>query len=589
MSDRPDLAEYYRQMEINYPGYGGGADEPPVATQPMPKAALALEPTAPAPEQPYAYPYLGDRAIPTAAPAPVQSPQPTAAPVGQPAPQPTAQPTAPPPPVVPGRGRGTLTPNYGYADPRGKIPLIRQAFAAEGVDPDTAVKVASTEGLSTYSSRVVRKDGTLEPSFGAFQFYMEGGLGNEFQKATGKDPRDPANEDDMIRYAAKHVKQNGWGAFHGARKVGIGDYDGIPNLAGNAITPQAVQKTIQSGDPMQTLTLLRQTLPGPRFSDTDRFAALEAWAVGRLLADGKPDEAEKMQDAITRVSHAGVNSHMMEAMAALKRGDLQGTARHLDISYAFAPDGASGKFFTDGKGKLYAQTVDEKTGTPLDKPFEVTPEAIEGQLKFTKNPVTYLKTLGERQKQVAEARRADEQAAYYRDRNKTSLQVAGVAAAGAQTRQAMAGETSQTNQIIRSITELAKGRSMAGAKDPLTGHQIQQSVDKEMETLTPPSGVETGTPAHGTWNGKVQAIALSMITNASKNGQVMAPKLAASIAAGLSTPGGTYAAGLTNKGTYAVYDKNGPKKPDGTPYILAEIDKDIGDALQFQAQTQAPK
>ena len=80
-----------------------------------------------------------------------------------------------------------------------------------------------------------------------------------------------------------------------------------------------------------------------------------------------------------------------------------------------------------------------------------------------------------------------------------------------------------------------------------------------------------------------------MITNASKNGQVMAPKLAAAIAAGLSTPGGTYAAGLTNKGTYAVYDKNGPKKPDGTPYILAEIDKDIGDALQFQAQTQAPK
>ena len=113
-------------------------------------------------------------------------------------------------------------------DPRGLVPYIRQQAIARGIDPDVAVKVAQSEGLGSFQSSVIQKGGQREPSYGAFQLYTGGGMGNEFQQATGLDPSDPKNERATIDYALDNVVHTGWTPFHGARGAGIGPRTGLP-------------------------------------------------------------------------------------------------------------------------------------------------------------------------------------------------------------------------------------------------------------------------------------------------------------------------------------------------------------------------
>jgi len=149
-------------------------------------------------------------------------------------------------PAAPGGGGGGQpgTPGVGAArgrvgkggDPRGMEEHIRATAVKYGIDPDTAVAVAKSEGLSTFQSSVKRGGkGSYqgrEDSWGAFQLYMGGGLGNQFQKETGLDPRDPANEKAGIDFALKHASKKGWGSWYGARNTGIGNFAGIGGNAG---------------------------------------------------------------------------------------------------------------------------------------------------------------------------------------------------------------------------------------------------------------------------------------------------------------------------------------------------------------------
>jgi hypothetical protein len=111
-------------------------------------------------------------------------------------------------------------------DPRGMAGYIRETAKKYGIDPEVALRVAKSEGLSTFQSSVVGKKGR-EPSWGAFQLYTGGGLGNEFQKETGLDPSDPKNEKATIDYALRHASQHGWKPWHGAKNTGIGEWEGI--------------------------------------------------------------------------------------------------------------------------------------------------------------------------------------------------------------------------------------------------------------------------------------------------------------------------------------------------------------------------
>ncbi|MET0643127.1 MAG: hypothetical protein ABWZ17_02040 [Candidatus Binatia bacterium] len=115
-------------------------------------------------------------------------------------------------------------------DPRGLIPYIREAAKRNGIDPDVAVRVAKSEGLATFHSMVTDKEGKREPSFGAFQLYTGGGLGNVFQQQTGLDPSDPKNEKATIDFAMQQAAKSGWGPWHGAQRVGIENNAGIPGV-----------------------------------------------------------------------------------------------------------------------------------------------------------------------------------------------------------------------------------------------------------------------------------------------------------------------------------------------------------------------
>lgn len=124
---------------------------------------------------------------------------------------------------------------------------IRDAAVKRGIDPNTALRVAKSEGgLDSWNlqSNYV-KNGVREQSYGPFQLYKGGGLGNAFQAKTGLDPALAANGPAATDFALDHASKNGWGAWYGAAKVGVGKWDGI-GAGGAATGADAVNKLAEA-------------------------------------------------------------------------------------------------------------------------------------------------------------------------------------------------------------------------------------------------------------------------------------------------------------------------------------------------------
>src|SRR5512139_1044912 len=179
-------------------------------------------------------------------------------------------------------------------DPRALVPFIRETAAKYGIDPDVAVKVAESEGLNQFTSGIPG-----ENSYGAFQLNTQGGLGNDFQKATGLDPADPKNEQAAIDFALKHASQNGWGAFHGAKnRYGYGPWVGIggnpiPSAPTIGNASQAPQQTAeapqQQGTQMDPLSLLLSIFGGGAgAAGAEAAGAASAGAAGAEAASSVP-------------------------------------------------------------------------------------------------------------------------------------------------------------------------------------------------------------------------------------------------------------------------------------------------------------
>lgn len=160
-------------------------------------------------------------------------------------------------------GRGLTAANNNR--PTGDIAgYISNAATMRGIDPDIALRVARSEGgLESWNlqSNYV-KNGVREPSFGPFQLYKGGGLGNAMMRQTGLDPALAANGPAGVDFALDHAAKNGWGAWYGAGKAGIGDWEGInANVAKlGAVAGQAANGVGGLG---QALTGLPQALMGP--------------------------------------------------------------------------------------------------------------------------------------------------------------------------------------------------------------------------------------------------------------------------------------------------------------------------------------
>lgn len=165
---------------------------------------------------------------------------------------------------------------------------IRQAARALGIDPDTAVKVAKSEGLQegTWQSNIGKGTSHREQSYGDFQLNTQGGLGTEFQRQTRLNPTDPANWQRMVDFALNRAKTKGWGEFHGAADTGIGNQAGI----GKAISGGARPVT-----PMQWIIEQQTgaTRNQPLSEATRRYLEAAGQATGlqaRVFSGGQPSE-----------------------------------------------------------------------------------------------------------------------------------------------------------------------------------------------------------------------------------------------------------------------------------------------------------
>lgn len=104
----------------------------------------------------------------------------------------------------------------------GRISQLRSIAMSAGLDPDKFVQLAMGEGFNQY----VGDEGS---SFGDFQLHMGGisasmpggGLGDEFRRDTGMDPRDPSTSAAQDQWVANYIRQNGASQWTTARQRGI--------------------------------------------------------------------------------------------------------------------------------------------------------------------------------------------------------------------------------------------------------------------------------------------------------------------------------------------------------------------------------
>lgn len=237
-----------------------------------------------------------------------------------------------------GKKTGHIGPESGDAaagTPQDIEGYIRQAAAARGIDPDTAVRVAMSEGGVTEPAKQsnVVYNGQRERSYGPFQLNMEpGSVGDRFQKATGQNPANPASWKMGVDFALDEAAKSGWGQWHGAAQVGIGDHDGL-----NGSTPVGIQASPVSGAGGETVRIR-----DPKTGAYTVYDAKTNEVVGHIGPDGTSTSATPA---------AGANSR-------------------------FRP-------VTDSHGNVI--TVDQATGDPnlisAGNPWKVVPTGNGGQMR----------------------------------------------------------------------------------------------------------------------------------------------------------------------------------------------------------------
>ena len=126
---------------------------------------------------------------------------------------------------------------------------ITKSAKKHGIDPSVALKVWRSEGGMHYQSNIKRDGkgsaGGREASYGPFQLYTGGGLGNEWEKKYGKklsQSNDPDSIKQQIDFAMKKASHVGWKPWYGAAKAGINRYDGINNQQTQVASAGSVPK-----------------------------------------------------------------------------------------------------------------------------------------------------------------------------------------------------------------------------------------------------------------------------------------------------------------------------------------------------------
>ena len=198
---------------------------------------------------------------------------------------------------------GTSNPNASRED---IIKYIRESAIARGIDPDIAVKVAESEGLGSsragWQSEIPNPSGPggFEDSWGPFQLYKGGGLGNTFMDQTGMDPSDPSTWQAQIDFALNNAATSGWGPWKGWKGDPYAGLQGAQTVQSNTPQTRGIDASPISSEPtlgkdQKTARLIeeygpnRPERPDQKLLDIVQQAATQAGMDEVTLTSGKGD------------------------------------------------------------------------------------------------------------------------------------------------------------------------------------------------------------------------------------------------------------------------------------------------------------
>jgi hypothetical protein len=115
--------------------------------------------------------------------------------------------------------------------------IIRQEAKLRNIDEDTAVAVWKSEGGAKYQSTVkpskemnVLTVNGFEASYGPLQLYVGGGLGNDYEKLTGRnlaEDNTPEGIRKQVQFALDMATKKGWTPWKGAKRIGLSPRAGL--------------------------------------------------------------------------------------------------------------------------------------------------------------------------------------------------------------------------------------------------------------------------------------------------------------------------------------------------------------------------
>jgi hypothetical protein len=129
----------------------------------------------------------------------------------------------------------SLIPKYPEGLTSKKIEgIIRREAKLRNMDPEIAIKVYKSEGAGAYQSKIrsgsQKKEGGQEASYGPFQLYTGGGLGNQYEKETGRllaEDNTLEGITTQIQFALDMAIDKGWSPWYGSKSAGVGARDGL--------------------------------------------------------------------------------------------------------------------------------------------------------------------------------------------------------------------------------------------------------------------------------------------------------------------------------------------------------------------------
>jgi len=163
--------------------------------------------------------------------------------------------------------------------------MIRAAAIKRGIDPETAMSVAKSEGFFNYKSTVPGEDST-----GPFQLYHGakggGGLGTAFKKQTGLDAHDPSTVPQQIDFALDYAKSNGWGAWYGWKGLPYAGIGGPRPGAGAAARGMPGSSGPAGNTSSATVTIGTVQVNAPNAKDATGIAQEIEPALSRAVTAG---------------------------------------------------------------------------------------------------------------------------------------------------------------------------------------------------------------------------------------------------------------------------------------------------------------